>query len=86
MITNPSTLSRSGNSLFKLLKQHFSNQPVESTPAIIKTENDNLPVHFINHSDHDVVVPKHTYVGAMENVQESDRDNFVTNATPEPVS
>ena len=86
MITNPSTLSRSRNSLFKLSKQHFGNQPVESTPVIIKTENDNLPVHFINHSDHDVVVPKHTYVGVMENVQESDRDNLVTNATPEPVS
>ena len=42
--------------------------------------------HFINHSDRDVVVPKHTYVGAMEKVQESGRDNLSTIATPEPVS
>ena len=53
---------------------------------IINAANDNLPVHFINHSDRDVVVPKHTYVEAMEKVQESDRDNLSTNATPEPVS
>ena len=53
---------------------------------IINAANDNLPVHFINHSDRDVVVPKHTYVGAMEKVQESGRDNLSTNATPEPVS
>ena len=80
MMTNPCTLPRSGNSLFELSKQHFADQPVESTPVIINAENDNLPVHFINHSDHEVVVPKHTYV------QESDRDNLSANATPEPVS
>ena len=72
MITNPCTLSRSGNSLFELSKQHFANQTVESTPpVIINAENDNSPVHFINHSDRDVVAPKHTYLGAMEKVQES---------------
>ena len=86
MMTNPCTLPHSGNSLFELSKQHFADQPVESTPVIINAENDNLPVHFINHSDRDVVVPKHTYVGAMEKVQESDRYNLSTNATPEPVS
>ena len=86
MMTNPCTLPRSGNSLFELSKQHFADQPVESTPVIINAENYNLPVHFINHSDRDVVVPKHTYVRAMEKVQESDRDNLSTNATPEPVS
>ena len=53
---------------------------------IINAANDNLPVHFINHSDRDVVVPKHTYVRAMEKVQESDRNNLSTNATPESVS
>ena len=86
MMTNPCTLPRSGNSLFELSKQHFADQPVESTPVIINAENDNLPVHFINHSDRDVVAPKHTCVGAMEKVQESDQDNVSTNATPEPVS
>ena len=80
MMTNPCTLPHSGNSLFELPKQHFADQPVESTPVIINTANDNLPVHFINHSDHDVVVPKHTGVEAMEKVQESGRDNFSTNA------
>ena len=86
MLTNPCTFPCSGNSLFELSKQHFADQPVESTPVIINAENDNLPVHFINHSGRDVVVPKHTYVGAMEKVQESDQDNISTNATPEPVS
>ena len=80
MMTNICTLSRSGNSLFELPKQHFADQPVKSTPVIINAANDNLPVHFINHSDRDVVVPKHTSVGAMEKVQESGRDNFSTNA------
>ena len=86
MMTNPCTLPRCGNSLFELSKQHFADQPVESTPVITNAANDNLPVDFINHSDCDVVVPKHTYVGAMEKVQESDQDNLPTNATPEPVS
>ena len=86
MMTNPCTLPRSGNSLFELSKQHFADQPVESTPVIINAENDNLPVHLINHSNRDVAVPKHIYVGALEKVQESDRDNLSTNATPEPVS
>ena len=56
------------------------------TPVIVNAANGNLPVHFINHSDRDVVVPKHTYVEAMEKVQESDLDNLSTNATREPVS
>ena len=86
IITNPCTLSRSGNSLFELSKQHFADQPVESTPVIISAENDNLPVHFINHSDRDVVVPTHIYARAKEKVQKSNRDNLSANATPEPVS
>ena len=58
MMTIPSTLPRSENSLLELSKQHFANQPVESTPVIINTKNDNLPVHCINHSDHAVVIPE----------------------------
>ena len=85
-MTIPCTFTRSGNSLFELLAQNFADHPVHCTPVIINATNDNLPAHFINHSDHDVVLPKHTYVGAMEKVQESDRDNLPTNATPEPVS
>ena len=73
MMTNPCALLRSGNFLFELSKQDFADQPAESTSVIINAEKDNLPVHFINHSDHDVVVPKHTYVEAIEKVQESDQ-------------
>ena len=35
MMTIPCTLPRSENSLLELSKQHFANQPVESTPVII---------------------------------------------------
>ena len=87
MMTNPCTLPRSGNSIFELSKQHFAHYPVESTPVTISAENDNLVVHFINHSDRDIVAPKHTYVEVMEKVQESDRDNLSNHdTTPEPVS
>ena len=86
VMTNPCTLPRSGNPLFELPKQHIADQPIESTPVIINAESYNLPVHFINHSDRDVVVPKHTCVGAMEKVQESNQNNLSTNATPKPVS
>ena len=87
MMTNPCTLPRSGNSIFELSKQHFAHYPVESTPVTINAENDNLVVHFINHSDRDIVAPKHTYVEVMEKVQESDRDNLSNHdTTPEPVS
>ena len=71
MITISCTLPRSRNPLFELLKQHFADQQVESTPVIINAENDNLPVHFINHSEGDIVLPKYSYVGPMEEVQES---------------
>ena len=71
MMTIPCTLPPSRNPLLELLKQHFANQQVESTPVIINAENDNLPVHFINHSDGDIVLPKHSYVGPMEELQES---------------
>ena len=77
-ITIPCALPRSGNSLFELSKKHFAKQPVESTPVIINAENDNLPVHFTRHSDHEVVTPKHSYVGAMEEAQESSPGRYIT--------
>ena len=88
VMTVPCTLPCSGNSLFEPLKQYFVNQPVQYTPVIITAENGNLPVHFINHSDHEVVIPKHSYFGAKgEKVQESsDQDILLTNTSPEPVS
>ena len=52
--------------------QNFVDNPVHFTPVIISDGNENLPIHFINPSDRDIVVPKHTYVGAMEKVPESD--------------
>ena len=76
----------SENYFFEPSKQHFVDQPVQYTPVIINAENDNLPAHFINHSDHEVVISKHSYVKAMEKVQESDQDIFHTNTSPEPVS
>ena len=85
-MTIPCTLPRPVNYLFEPLAQNFADHPVHCTPVITSAANDNLPVHFGNHSDREVVVPKHTYVGAMEKVQELDRDNLSANATPEPVS
>ena len=86
IMTIPCTLPHSGNYLFEPSAQSFADQPVESKPAIINAENDNLPVHFINHSNHEVVTPKHSYVGAMEKFQESNQDALPTNTSPEPVS
>ena len=87
VMTIPCTLPCSGNSLLEPLKQYFVNQPVQYTPVIITAENGNIPVHFTNHSDHEVVIPKHSYVGAKgEKVQESDQDILLTNTSPEPVS
>ena len=87
-MTIPCTLPHSGNYLFEPSAQNFADHPVHCTPVIISAANDHLLVHFINinHSDRDVVVPKHTYVGAMEKVQESNRDNLSTNANTESVS
>ena len=82
----PCTLPCSGNYLFEPSQQHFVEYPVQYTPVIINAENDNLPVHFINHSDHDIVIPKHSYLGAMKKKQESDQDIVHTNTSPEPVS
>ena len=64
----------------------FFEQPVHFTAGIINAENGNLPVHFINHSDQEVVIPKHSYAGAMEKVQESDQDLYHTDAFLEPVN
>ena len=86
IMTIPCTLPRPVNYLFEPSAQNFADHPVHCTPVITSAANDNLPVHFGNHSDREVVVPKHTYVGAMEKVQELDRDNLSANATPEPVS
>ena len=43
-------------------------------------------MHFINHSDHEVVIPNHCYVRAMNKVQESDQDILHTITSTEPVS
>ena len=83
IMTIPCTLPCSGNYLFEPSAQNFADYPVHCTPVIINAANDNLPVHFISQCDRDVVVPKHTYFGAMEKVQESNRDNLSTNATLE---
>ena len=85
------TLPHTRNYLFEPSAENLVDHPVHCAPVTINAANDNLPVHFINHSDRDVVVPKHTYVGAMEKVQESDQDylliiNLSTNTTLEPVS
>ena len=85
-VTIPCALPRSGNSFFELSKKHFADQPVESTPVIINAENENLPVRFTRHSDDEVLTPKHSYVGAMEEAQESNQDILTTNTSPEIVS
>ena len=89
-------LPRSRNYLFEPSKQHFVDHPVQYTPVIINAKNGNLPVHFINHSDHEVlipthsvhevVIPMHSYVGAMEKVQEFNQDIVHIDTSPEPVS
>ena len=86
IMTIPCTLPCFGNYLFEPSAQNFADHPVHCTPVIINAANDSLPVHFIIQCDRDVVVPKHTYVRAMEKIQESIRDNISTNATPESVS
>ena len=63
---SPCALHWSRNYLLKPTGQHFVEQPVHYTPVIIHTENDNLSVYFINHSDQEVVILKHSYVRAME--------------------
>ena len=86
IMTISCTLPHTRNYLFEPSAENLVDHPVHCAPVTINAANDNLPVHFINHSDRDVVVPKHTYVGAMEKVQESDQDNLSSNTTPEPVS
>ena len=66
IMTIPCALHCSGNYLLKPPGQHFVEQPVHYTPVIIHAENDNLSVYFINHSDKEVVIHKHSYVRAME--------------------
>ena len=84
-MTIPCALPRSQNYLFEPSGQRFVEQPVHYTPVIINAENDNLPVHFINHSVKEVVIPKHSYVGAMQKVQDSDQDMCHADISPEPV-
>lgn len=55
-------------------------------PVVNNAENKNLPVHFMNHSDQDVVIPKHSYVVAMENVQEWNQNIYLSDTSPEPVN
>ena len=86
MMTIPCALFRSGNSLLKLLKQHFADQPVESTPVINNAKNDNSPVHCMDHSDHEVVTHNHSYAEAMDDTQEPDQDILPTKISSEPVS
>ena len=42
-------------------------------------------MHFINYSDQEVVIHKHSYVGVMEKVQESDQDMYHTDNSLEPL-
>ena len=86
IMTIPCTLPRSSSYLFELSQQHFVDHPFQYTPVIINAENDNFPVHFIDHSNHEIVITNHSYVGAMEKVQESVQDIVRTNNSPEPVS
>ena len=57
IMTIPYTLPCSRNCLFESLAQDFADHPVHCTPVIINAANGNLPVHFINHSDREVVYP-----------------------------
>ena len=66
IMTIPCALHCSGDYLLKPPGQHFVEQPVHYTPVIIHAENDNLSVYFINHSDQEVVIRKHSYVRVME--------------------
>ena len=85
IMTIPCALPHSRNYLFDPRKQSFVDQPVQHTPVIFNAENDRLPVHFINHGDHEVVLPKHSYVVTMVKVQKSNKDILPTNISPEPV-
>ena len=95
-MTIPCTLPCSRNYLFEPSKQHFVDHPVQYTPVTINAKNGNLHVHFINHSDHEVVIPRHShhevvipthnYDGAMEKVQELTQGIVHTDTSPEPVS
>ena len=40
-------------------------------------------VHFINHSDHKVVIPKHSYVEAMEEVSKNQTKIYPTPTLPQ---
>ena len=53
---------------------------------MINAENNSLPVHYIIHSDQVIVIPKHSYVDAMEKVLESKQDTNLSDTPPEPVS
>ena len=86
IMTTRFALPHSKNSLFESSQEHFVDQPVQCTPAIVNAENGNLPVHFINHSDHEDFIPKESYVEAMKEVEELDQDISHTNSFPEPAS
>ena len=86
IMTIPCTLPHSGNYLLEPSQQHFTVHLLQYTPVIIDAVNDNLPMPFINHSDREIVIPKHSYVGAMERVHESDQHIVPTTISPDPVS
>ena len=85
-MTIPCVFPCSRNYLFEPSSQRFFKQPVHFTPVIINAENGNLTVYFINHSDQEIIIPKHSYVASMEKVQESDQDVYHIDASPEPVN
>ena len=55
-------------------------------PLGINAENKNLPVHFMNHSDQEVVIHKHSYVVTMENDQEWNHNIYLSGTSSEPVN
>lgn len=82
ILTIPCTLPNSGNYIFKPSEQDFVEQPVHYTPIKISAEKANLSVHFINHSNQELVIPKHSCVGTVEKVQESEQDMCHTDTSP----
>ena len=85
-MTIPCTLPHSRNYLFEPSQQHFIDHPVQYKPVIIDAVNGNLPMHFINYSYHEIVRHKHSYIGAMGRVQESDQHIVPTTISAGPVT
>ena len=76
IMTIQCTIFSLGNYLFELSGQ-----------LVINTENNSLPVHFINHRDQEAFIIKHSYADAMEKVLELNQKNGnLPDNPPEPVS